>query len=180
MPPWSEIQIEVDHLIFSLSLSLSLQCTLICRTFTPICKICLDGGDWWRKYHTLFRSLVLDIHFRANKKVVCIHTSDACASFKYPKTHHFVKGQGLVFPLYMSLSTCMKWLRYQRVISLKIQVGNTNQRNRWANTDHKIYWRWDQVPRGSKHPLLIDHTRREPSSKIMNAELFAVKVSSTV
>jgi hypothetical protein len=26
---------------------------------------------------------------------------------------------------------CMKWLRYQRVISLKIQVGNTNQRNKW-------------------------------------------------
>jgi hypothetical protein len=52
----------------------------------------------------------------------------------------------------------MKWLRYQRVNSLKIQVGNTNQRNKWANTDPRIYRRWDQVPRWSKHPLLIDHT----------------------
>jgi hypothetical protein len=72
---------------------------------------------------------------------------------------------------------CMKWIRYQRVISLKIQVGNTNQRNKWANTDPRIYQRWNQVPRRSKHSLLIDHTRREPSSMIMNAELSAVKVS---
>jgi hypothetical protein len=71
----------------------------------------------------------------------------------------------------------MKWLRYQRVISLKIQVGNTDQRNKWDNTDPRIYRRWDQVPRRSKHLLLIDHTRREPSSMIMNAELSAVKVS---
>jgi hypothetical protein len=71
----------------------------------------------------------------------------------------------------------MKWLRYQRVISLKIQVGNRNQRNKWANTDPRIYRRWDQVLRRSKHPLLIDHTRREPSSMIMNAELSDVKVS---
>jgi hypothetical protein len=76
----------------------------------------------------------------------------------------------------------MVWLRYQRVISLKIQVGNTNQRNEWASTDPRINRRWDQVPRRSKHPLLIDHTRRELSSMIMNAELSAVKVnvSSTV
>jgi hypothetical protein len=76
----------------------------------------------------------------------------------------------------------MKWLSYQRVISLKMQVGNANQRNKWANTDPRIYRRWDQVPRRSKHPMLIDHTRREPSSMIMNAELSAVKVrvSSTV
>jgi hypothetical protein len=71
----------------------------------------------------------------------------------------------------------MKWLRYQRVISLKIQVGNANQRNKWTNTDPRIYRRWDQVPRRSKHPLLIDHTRHEPSSMTMNAELSAVKVS---
>ena len=71
----------------------------------------------------------------------------------------------------------MKWLRYQRVIILKIQVGNTNQRNKWVNTDPWIYRRWDQVSRRSKHPLLIDHTRREPSSMIMNTELSAVKVS---
>jgi hypothetical protein len=42
--------------------------------------------------------------------------------------------------------------------------------------DPQIYRRWDQVPRRSKHPLSIDHTRREPSSMIMNAELSAVKV----
>jgi hypothetical protein len=71
----------------------------------------------------------------------------------------------------------MKWLRYQRVIGLKIQVGNTNQRNKWANTDPRTYRRRDQVPRRSKHPLLIDHTRLEPSSIIMNAELSTVKVS---
>jgi hypothetical protein len=28
----------------------------------------------------------------------------------------------------------MKWLRYQRVISLKIQVGIISQINKWANT----------------------------------------------
>jgi hypothetical protein len=71
----------------------------------------------------------------------------------------------------------MKWLRSQRLISLKIQVGNTNRRNRYANTDPMIYWRWDQVPRRSKRPLLINHTRRELSSIIMNGELSAVKVS---
>jgi hypothetical protein len=43
--------------------------------------------------------------------------------------------------------------------------------------DPWIYRKWDQVPKMSKHPLLIDHTRREPSSMIMNAELSAVKVS---
>jgi hypothetical protein len=80
------------------------------------------------------------------------------------------------------LKTYKKWLRYQRVISLKLQVGNTNQRNKCANTDPRIYRRWDQVLRRSKHPLLIDHTRREPSFMIMNAELSAEKasVSSTV
>jgi hypothetical protein len=34
------------------------------------------------------------------------------------------------------------------------QSQNTNQRNKWANTDPRIYRRWDQVPRRSKHPLL--------------------------
>jgi hypothetical protein len=38
-----------------------------------------------------------------------------------------------------------KWLRYQRVISLETRVGITNQRNKWANTDPRIYRRWDQV-----------------------------------
>jgi hypothetical protein len=76
------------------------------------------------------------------------------------------------------LNCCyIKWLRYQRVVSLKIQVGNTNQRNELVNTDPRIYRRCNQVPRRSKHPLLIDHTRREPISMIMNAELSAVRVS---
>jgi hypothetical protein len=71
----------------------------------------------------------------------------------------------------------IKRLRYQKVFSLKIQVGNTNQRNKWADMDSQIYWRWDQVLRRSEHPLLIDHTHREPSPMIRNAELSAVKVS---
>jgi hypothetical protein len=50
--------------------------------------------------------------------------------------------------LYLSY---MEWLRYQREISLKIQIENTNQRNKWANTDPRIYRRWDQVPKRSKH-----------------------------
>jgi hypothetical protein len=45
-----------------------------------------------------------------------------------------------------------------------------------ANTDPRAYLMLDQVPTRSKHPLLIDHTRREPSSMIMNAELSAAKV----
>jgi hypothetical protein len=53
------------------------------------------------------------------------------------------------------------------------QIGITSQ----INMEPRIYRRWDQVPRGSKHPLLTGHTRREPSFKIMNAELFAVKSS---
>ena len=71
----------------------------------------------------------------------------------------------------------IKWPRYRRVISLEIQVGITSQINKWANTDPRIYRRWDQVPRMSKHPLLTGHTRREPRSIIVNAELSAVKVS---
>jgi hypothetical protein len=27
----------------------------------------------------------------------------------------------------------------------------------------RIYWRWDQIPTRSKHALLTDHTRHEPS-----------------
>jgi hypothetical protein len=67
-----------------------------------------------------------------------------------------------------------RWLRYQRVISLETQVGVTSQINRWANTAPRTCWRWDQVPRRSMHPLLTGHTRHEPSSMIMNAELSAV------
>jgi hypothetical protein len=36
---------------------------------------------------------------------------------------------------WLLLCVYIKWLRYQRVISLKIQVGNINQRNKWANMD---------------------------------------------
>jgi hypothetical protein len=70
----------------------------------------------------------------------------------------------------------LKWLRYQRVISLETQVGITNQRNIWANMDPRIYRRWDQVLRRNKHPLSTGHTRREPSFMSMNAALSAVKV----
>ena len=31
-----------------------------------------------------------------------------------------------------------------------------------ANTDPWIYQGWDYVPRSSRHPFLIGHTRREP------------------
>jgi hypothetical protein len=55
----------------------------------------------------------------------------------------------------------MKWPRYRRLIRVEIQVGITSQINKWANTDHRKYWRWDQVPRGSKHPLPTGHTRRD-------------------
>jgi hypothetical protein len=34
--------------------------------------------------------------------------------------------------------------------------------------------RWDQVPRRSKHSMSTGHTRHEPSSMIMDAELSAV------
>jgi hypothetical protein len=56
----------------------------------------------------------------------------------------------------------MKWPRYQRIISLEIQVGITSQINKWANTDPR---RWDQVLRRTKHPLLTGCTRREPHFK---------------
>jgi hypothetical protein len=59
-------------------------------------------------------------------------------------------------------------------MSLETQLGITSQRNKWANTDTRIFRRWDQVPRRSKHPLSTGQTHREPSSMIMNAELSAV------
>jgi hypothetical protein len=95
--------------------------------------------------------------------------------FQWHPTNYYYTSQPVLAKINVKLSFlvffCMKWLRYQRVISLKIQVGNTNQKKKWANTDLQIYRRWDQVLRRSKHPLLIDHTRREPSSMIMNEEL---------
>jgi hypothetical protein len=54
------------------------------------------------------------------------------------------------------------------------EIPKSNQsRNRSRNykSEKQIYRRWDQVPRSSKHPLSTGHTRREPSSMIMNAEL---------
>jgi hypothetical protein len=71
----------------------------------------------------------------------------------------------------------MEWVRYQRVISFEKQVGIASQKNKWANMEPRIYWRWDQVIRSSEHPLSTDHTRCDPSSMIMNAELSAVKLS---
>jgi hypothetical protein len=59
----------------------------------------------------------------------------------------------------------LRWLRYQRVISLEIQIGITSERNKWANTDPQIYRRWDQVRRGSKYPLSTGRTRRVPHFK---------------
>jgi hypothetical protein len=65
----------------------------------------------------------------------------------------------------------MTWLRYQRVISLETQVGITSRRNKWVNTDPRIY------VGGVSIPISTCHTHREPSSIIMNAELSAVEVS---
>jgi hypothetical protein len=61
---------------------------------------------------------------------------------------------------YLKKDSClyMKWPRYRRVISLKIQVEITSQTNKWANTDPWKYRRWDQVPRRSKHPLPTGRT----------------------
>jgi hypothetical protein len=61
----------------------------------------------------------------------------------------------LPFFLILIIISSMKWLRYQRVISLKIQVGIIRQRNKWTNMDPRIY-RWDQVLRRSKHPYEED------------------------
>jgi hypothetical protein len=49
----------------------------------------------------------------------------------------------------------MKWLRYQRGISLETQLGIISQRNKWANIDPRAYWRWDQVPRRSNNQFII-------------------------
>jgi hypothetical protein len=68
----------------------------------------------------------------------------------------------------------MKWPKYQRVISLETHVGFTSQR---ADTDPLTYWGWDHVPRRCKHSLLTGHTRCEPSSIFMNAEISVVNVS---
>jgi hypothetical protein len=63
-------------------------------------------------------------------------------------------------------------------ISLETQVGITSQRNKWANRTLGYTGGGIRCLGGvSKHPLSTGHTRREPSSMIMNAELSAVKVS---
>jgi hypothetical protein len=72
-------------------------------------------------------------------------------------------------PLWIRQCT-MKWLIYQRVISLESQVGVTSQINKWANTDPRTCQRWDQVPRSSKHSLLTGRTRLEP---IPNAKIIS-------
>jgi hypothetical protein len=63
---------------------------------------------------------------------------------------------------------CDQVFRYQRVISLEKQVGITSQRNKWANTDPWTYWKWDQLPMRSKHPLSTSYIHRELSSMVMN------------
>jgi hypothetical protein len=55
----------------------------------------------------------------------------------------------------------MKWPRYQRVISLETQVGITSQRNKWANTGPRKYWRRDKVSMRSKQPLSTGRNRLE-------------------
>jgi hypothetical protein len=102
----------------------------------------------------------------------------------------------------------MTWLRYHRVISLENQVGVKSHINKRANTDPRICWRWDQVwlidwliiycftsrswvfhlygdvrdqvCRRSKHPLSTGHTQCEPSSMIMNTELYIRCLSKSV
>jgi hypothetical protein len=54
---------------------------------------------------------------------------------------------------HINIIQCMKWLGYQRVISLETQVKITSHRNKWANRDPQTYRWWDQVVRRSKHPL---------------------------
>jgi hypothetical protein len=49
----------------------------------------------------------------------------------------------------------MKQLSCQTVVSVETQVGNTSQRNKWANMDPR---RSDQVHRRRKHPLPTGHT----------------------
>jgi hypothetical protein len=56
----------------------------------------------------------------------------------------------------------MKWLRYQRMISLKTQVRITRQRYKWVNTNPPDIPEWDQAPRRSKHPLKISHPAVSP------------------
>jgi hypothetical protein len=56
-------------------------------------------------------------------------------------------------------------------ISKSSQSGNssrnyTSDKQIWANTDPRKYWRWDQVPGRSKHPLPTSHTSREHTSII--------------
>jgi hypothetical protein len=49
--------------------------------------------------------IVLDIFWGKGKKGLCIHTSDACASFKYPKNPFREGGKGGGVPLHSSIST---------------------------------------------------------------------------
>jgi hypothetical protein len=79
----------------------------------------------------------------------------------------WVNGRGMLYEM----------VKIPKSNRLEIQVGITSQINKWANTDPRKCWRWDQMPRRSHHPLPTGHTRREPSSIIVNSELSAVKVS---
>jgi predicted nucleic acid-binding Zn ribbon protein len=51
------------------------------------------------------------------------------------------------------------------VTNLMTIIRNTNQRIGKTRVKGRCrYQKWDQVLRGSKHPLSTDHTRREPNS----------------
>jgi hypothetical protein len=68
-------------------------------------------------------------------------------------------------------------MRYQRVVSLEKQVGIISYKIKLANIDLRVYWRWNQVPRRSKHPLPTGHTCCEPSFMIMDAEFMNREIS---
>jgi hypothetical protein len=72
-----------------------------------------------------------------------------------------------VFIIHIIKVLIKKWLRYQRVISLEKQVGITSQRNKWASKDPRIYRRWDQAPRRSKHPLSTSLNRLTETAQVI-------------
>jgi hypothetical protein len=57
----------------------------------------------------------------------------------------------------------MKWLRYQRVISLETYAGITIWRSKWTDMDFD-----GDIKGGIRHPSSTGHTSQLPSSVIMN------------
>jgi hypothetical protein len=103
------------------------------------------------------------------------YTNDKCEDkfifYKVPAYDHLLVNESpsiIISPSSYVYRKSVKSLRYQRVTSFETQVGNTNQRNKWANTDPRTYRRWDQVPRRSTHPPSIGHTHRELHFKSQN------------